>query len=311
MSKRKKLEAAMLGYAIGDALGKGTEFMERPEIEIRYPEGLREYGQIYQDAHRSQWLPGEWTNDTTVVLNMARAIIEDNGQLKVRHQAQVLLDWFEQKPVDLASNLRSVLSQPDYTASPLEASARVWKANTHMDASNEALGRAMLAALAPGDPETNARTACLLTHSDTRCEGTAAIIGRVAHDLLHHNLMTPKEKIMELAEKIDERIIPYIKVAYSGTLEDFELDDPDTQAYTRKAMGSALWAVLHAKDGADALYSLTDCGGDSDTNAALGVALVALRDDGELNMPRHLIDGLEHAEEPVEAAMMLADAWKF
>lgn len=310
MSKRKKLESALLGYAIGDALGKGTEFMERSEIEFRYPGGLREYGQIYQDAHRSQWRPGEWTNDTTVILNMGRALVFDHGALRVRHQAKVLVDWFEHKPSDVVSNLRWVLSQPDYLISPLEASARIWKTNNQMEASNEALGRAMLAACAPGDPETNARTTCLLTHSESRCEGTAAIIGRVTHNLLHHDSMPSKESLLKLAEKIDGSIIPYLKASFAGSIEDFELDDPESQGYCRKATGAALWVLYHCKNAEDALYTLVDSGGDSDTNAALGVALVAMR-DGELNLPSHLIDGLEHSDEPIELARQLADAWKF
>lgn len=309
MSKREKLEAALLGYAIGDALGKGTEFMERIEVEMRYPKGLRKYSQIYRDAHRSQWRPGEWTNDTTVLLNMGRALAIDNGALRVRHQAQVLVDWFEHKPTDVAPSLRRVLSQPDYTLSPLEASARVWQSYSHIEASNEALGRAMLAACAPGDPETNARTTCLLTHSNTICEGTSAIIGRIAHNLLHHDEMPSRSTLVNIAEKTNSAITSYLRVAYGGRLEDFELDDPDTQAYTRKATGAAIWCLQNSKNCEEALYALVDAGGDSDTNAALAVALVALR-DGELNLPDHLISELENNEEPIEIATRLADVWK-
>ncbi len=311
MVKRQKLKGALLGYAIGDTLGKGTEFMEVPEIRRRYPSGLRRYSDIFQDAHRSQWEPGEWTNDTETMLNMAKAIISDNGALLVRHQAKVLHEWYQGNPVDVVANVRWVLSHPGYLEHPLETCARVWDEMEHQDPSNEALGRSILAALAPGNPETNARTTCLLTNSDTRCEGTAAILGRIAHDLLHHDKMTPRTNIMEIAVKIDARIIPYLKAAFSGKLSDFELDDPCTLSDTRKAAGSALWALYHCKDAADALYKLVDAGGDSDTNAALGVLLVSLRDGGDLNMEEHLMTELTGYDEIHHVADALADAWGF
>lgn len=311
MAKRQKLKGALLGYAIGDTLGKGTEFMEVPEIRRRYPSGLRRYSEIFQDAHRSQWEPGEWTNDTLTMLNMAKAIVSDNGALLVRHQARVLYDWFHDNPIDMPANFRWVLSHPDYLEHPLETSAKVWDNMEHQDPSNEALGRSILAALSPGSPETNARTTCTLTHADTRCEGTAAIVGRVAHDLLYHDKMTPRANIMELAVKIDARIVPYIKAAFSGRLSDFELDDPFSMSDARKATGAALWSMYHCKNAADALYQVIDAGGDSDTNAALAVSLVSLRDGGNLNMEEHLIKELIGHEEILHVADQLADAWGF
>lgn len=311
MAKREKLKGALLSYAIGDTLGKGSEFMELAEVKLRYPSGLRKYSEIFQDAHRSQWAPGEWTNDTTVMLNMANAIITDGGLLMVRHQARVLYDWFETNPVNVVANMRWVLCEPGYIENPLETSKAVWERMKHLEPTNETLGRSILAAMAPGDPETNALTTTQLTHYDARCEACAVILGRMAHDLLHHDRITPRAKLMELAMKMDPSTLPYLKIAYGGTLADLELDDPDTIADCRKAMASAIWAVNNCKNAADALYSLVDAGGDCDTTAALGAALVALRDGGKMNMPDHLINELSGHEEVEQTAERLANAWNF
>lgn len=311
MAKRQKLRGALLAYAIGDTLGKGTEFMELAEIKHRYPSGLRKYSDIYQDSFRSQWAPGEWTNDTVVLLNMANAIIADQGALLVRHQAKVLMNWYEENPVDVAANMRWVFSEPGYTENPLETAAKVWDKMKHLHPTNESLGCSMLAALAPGDPETNARTICLLTHADSRCATSAAVLGRIAHDLLHHDRITPRSNVMELAMKSDPSLVPFLKIAYNGELADLELDDPDTMADSRKAIASAIWVVNHSKNASDALYSLTNAGGDSDSNAALGAAIVAIRDGGELNMESHLVEELNDYRQILSTADRLADTWNF
>lgn len=46
-------------------LGLGTEFMSRDEVIKKYPDGLKSYNQIIQNAHR-RWIKGDWTDDTDI-----------------------------------------------------------------------------------------------------------------------------------------------------------------------------------------------------------------------------------------------------
>ena len=60
------LKGVFYGQAIGDALGLGTEFLDKNQIAEYYPNGLSEYAQIVQDKHRSRWEIGDWTDDICI-----------------------------------------------------------------------------------------------------------------------------------------------------------------------------------------------------------------------------------------------------
>lgn len=71
-----RAKGCMFGQAVGDALGLGSEFMCKTEVEAYYPDGLTDYSQIWQDRHRRRWHKGDWTDDTDMMLCIANAIIE-------------------------------------------------------------------------------------------------------------------------------------------------------------------------------------------------------------------------------------------
>lgn len=48
----------LYGQAIGDALGLGTEFLNKDDVLKHYPNGLSRYEDIIQDAHRRRWHKG-------------------------------------------------------------------------------------------------------------------------------------------------------------------------------------------------------------------------------------------------------------
>ena len=63
-----RIKGCLYGQAIGDALGLGSEFMSKDEVRKNYPNGLKNYDQIIQDAHRRRWAKGAWTDDTDMML---------------------------------------------------------------------------------------------------------------------------------------------------------------------------------------------------------------------------------------------------
>lgn len=61
-SLKNKMLGCLYGQAIGDALGLGSEFMNKDEVNKNYPDGLKIYDQIIQDAHRRRWVKGALAN---------------------------------------------------------------------------------------------------------------------------------------------------------------------------------------------------------------------------------------------------------
>ena len=73
---KDKMFGCLYGQAIGDALGLGSEFMNKDDVNKNYPGGLCRYEQVIQDAHRRRWPIGAWTDDTDMMLCILSAILE-------------------------------------------------------------------------------------------------------------------------------------------------------------------------------------------------------------------------------------------
>lgn len=306
MSFSNKIYGCLIGYAIGDALGRGTEFMTQQEAALRYPDGLTDYSQIIRDAHRIRWRRGEYTTDTQAVLEMAESMIECND-IDYRHFAMRYKKWFDaQQPDDFDSHIRMVLQDKNFVDDPHGICRKYYELSNVFEAPNEALGRALLVGCWPHDIEQAVIDNCRITHWDTRCVAAAVITATMANELLWHRREVDYDHLTGIAARIDKRVLPFLEVARNGDISDFDLDDEESYWYVRKNMGVALWVLWHHKDPAEALYEVIGHGGDSNTNAALTMGLMGLK-YGYSRMPRHLIDSLIGKEYIYDVADRLID----
>ena len=292
MSKRlnEKISGALYGLAIGDALGVGAEFMSREEVSYRYPNGLRDYDDIYQDAHRSQWKPGEWTNDTEVTLRMIESVLE-TGKLDVGCVARKFKEWYKENPKDMVSNLRQILNHPDYEDSPEDVARAVWLDMGGTDASNEANSRSPFVGWAKENHREAGARICAITHADPRCIASNVALAEMGHDLFWNDRVTDAQTLIDIVSDIDDRVVPYIRMAQNDTLEELDLDDSETYWYTRKTMAAALWAVWKDLTPMEAFDAIFREGGDVDTNACLALSLLGMK-SGPDAFPENLRESL-------------------
>ena len=96
-----RANAAMLGVALGDALGATVEFMT--PAEIRHVIGL------HTDLTGGGWLrlkPGQITDDTGMMLALSSAIQQSQGQVLALACAQAFDAWMRARPVDIGNTVR-------------------------------------------------------------------------------------------------------------------------------------------------------------------------------------------------------------
>ena len=289
LSVKEKIYGAIFGYAIGDALGIGTEFMSVHEIEKFYPDGLSDYSQIVRDAHRAMRKRGEWTNDTEIVLIMLESVTR-LGYFNYLDIAKKMKEWYDTNPTDLTINLRLVLSQPDFVIQPFESTKAAWERTGTFENTSECLGRVIFSFLSYYPLET-AADLCRLTHPKGRPITTCKVIAAMAENLFKSGEPASLEDLLRIARDGNADVVRYVETAYYGALEDFHLDDEDTCWFVRKSMGAALWSVWHCDSFEQGLDLVVNQGGDADTNASTAAALLGLK-YGYSSIPDHLLDGL-------------------
>lgn len=300
MELNEKLRGAVVGYAFGDALGLGTEFMTRAEVQTYYPEGLRRFGQIIRDSHRCQWRRGDWTNDTDILLCLLNRILEDGG-FDLCSMARAVKKWLGTREDDVPAVLPMVCNSPGWEDHPIAVSHRVWDEMNVIEASNEAVGRSLLSGTLcqRKDIAENTRKLVLMTHDDTRCLASTVIIANMLHSLLYEDKEASYDDLKELSQRVDPRATRYLELAYNNEIGLMEVDDPETCQWTRKSLGSSLWGFWHGTTPGDCIYKVIELGGDSDTNASLTGAMVGMK---------HGYDALPEEKENILGFEMLIDA---
>lgn len=107
--KRDKIAGSIFGFAIGDAMGATTEFMEKEEIERQFPNGVKDIiggGWLSLDA-------GQVTDDTQMSICVMKAFeesckknkffLESNFSKEIKNE---FVKWLETNPKDVGCQCR-------------------------------------------------------------------------------------------------------------------------------------------------------------------------------------------------------------
>lgn len=291
MSQKDRFIGTLFGQAIGDALGLGSEFMSKEKVLHYYPDGLTSYSQIIQDAHRCRWQKGMWTDDTDMMLCIADALIASGGEVNLNQIANNFKAWFEGNPLGIGRHTYNVLCFADYVKDPIQAAEIVWTLYRKRSAANGGVMRTSVVGLLPENVSEHAENICKLTHPDPRCIGSCVIVSEIIHSLVYEGEELTLDRILQIADKYDDRIRPFVEIANNSTdIESLELTGLE-QGYTLKTLSAALWSLWHCDTFKDGLLQVVNAGGDADTNAAVACAILGAK-FGYESIPEDYIKGL-------------------
>lgn len=252
---------AVIGSAVGDALGAPFEFGPEGAFSARFPV----MGHGGEMCGGGGWDPGEATDDTQMAVLVAESLVECGG-LDLPDVFRRFRRWAAAEPKDIGLQTETVLSGGD----PWDTAAAL-----HFHVSQRAAGNGSLMRAAPsavhfagrGREATMdaARRLAALTHGDRAAwEGTA-----VLHELIRVAL-TGGDPLDAVAATL-EAVHPDHRRRYATVLSPDWHPDQATEfnGAVWPCLGSAVWALRTTTSYETAVRAAIDLGGDTDTVAAV------------------------------------------
>ena len=267
MEQLERYRGALLGLAVGDAVGTTLEF--RPPGSFLPIEDMLGGGPFLLKA-------GEWTDDTSMALCLAESLIEKRGFDAV-DQMERYIRWFEHghlssngRVFDIGNTVRAALHQFRRTREPFCGSS-----------DPETAGNGSLMRLAPvplfysrkpaeaiDQSGKSSRTTHGAKTAIDACRYLAALLvgavnGASKGELLsnHYSPLTGYWQEHPLALEIDE--------IAAGSFKSRKPPEIEGSGYVVKTLEAALWAFHHTDSFREGCLLAVNLGDDADTTGAV------------------------------------------
>ncbi len=294
---RNRYRGALVGSAVGDALGATVEFMSRAEI-------ARQFGQL-REIIGGGWLnlpAGEVTDDTQMALCIATSLAE-HGKFSGDDIAVRFVEWYRSNPPDIGNTTRDALVRLAADVPWQDAGQQTHEKLRPRDASNGSVMRcAPVALFARGDEEANRRyseDSSRITHANPLCvDGCVALNAAIAV-LLNDADSDPLD--VAIASTSNETIRATLRAVPTQNASTLK-----SGGYVLETLQSALWALTTHDRLEDVVVAAVNLGDDADTTGAVAGALAGAR-WGFDAIPSRWLDILRCRDELVELADRLLD----
>ncbi|MCP2160754.1 ADP-ribosylglycohydrolase [Williamsia serinedens] len=258
--QRDRAVGALLGSAVGDAVGAGYEFSHPAQDVVVDMIGGGPF----------DWAPGQWTDDTSMATGVAAGL--SPGAVDLDAIAAAFIAWYDTHPADIGTQTRSVLTHRDTTAASMTARGSSLSGRTGGNGSLMRTGPVGVAFVRSDDAACAQAAGDIsdLTHSDPQarqaCELWSVAIARGIRSGDRSGL---RQYLSERDADVRSFWEPLLDEAESGAPSDFS-----NNGWVVHALQTAWWAICTA-DG-DVVETIGNCvraGGDTDTTAAIAGAL--------------------------------------
>jgi ADP-ribosyl-[dinitrogen reductase] hydrolase len=286
-----RFRGAMLGLAVGNALGLPVEGESAHAIRRHFPGGITEVGTEEHDR--------PWDDDLAQAAILAEVLLQSE-ELDPEAFAARLVVWARENGRGIGGLTRSAIDELAKGRTWHEAARVAWERNAMSNAGNGAVMRCPPVALrhirSGADLIRTARTSALVTHYDARCEWSTVVTAVAlatclsAEPVAVGDLAIAIEAIRGEGWPADsmEQVAEAIRSVEGATLDALKLDDPVDMGYTLKAMQVALWCTAQAGGFEQIVVGVVNEGGDTDTNGALAGAVMGARYGASSIPPRWL-----------------------
>lgn len=291
-----RARGALLGLAVGDALGTTLEFttpqaIPFPTLNVGPHTDITGGGPF--DVH-----PGQVTDDTQLACCLATSLVASGGFDAV-DLGQRYVVWRE-VAFDVGNQTRASLRNVAEGCNPLDAGRYVWLESGKGAAGNGSLMRTAPIGVFFARDAASRRAASIgdsaITHYDPRCalacaSFNAAIATALSGIAAPESLvlaaeaeLVPAAAMLRAAHAEDVADIDRAVVAIKEDLDAARRADPQvhhtnlhvhkTQGFVRVALRLAFWELLHAPTFEAGVLDVVNRGGDADTNGAITGALL-------------------------------------
>ena len=295
-----RARGALLGLAVGDALGTTFEFSKQPEVDWRKQVTSPVMDLVGGGPFSLK--PGSTTDDTAMSCCLAISLMT-MGRFDAVDVAQRYSDW-SQVTFDRGSTTGAALRLYKLTGDPTTSGREYWERGGRCAAANGALMRTTpigvfyaLRGKREAMFEATLKDA-MITHFDPRCLlaslcFNAAIFEAITSEATSESMWQAAWNTLSDGADILTRRFPelvsHTTNAYKQLAKDLELakaDDPNIYSvevhlqhmsgYVRVAFRLAFYQLMHAPSFANGVRQVVLAGSDSDTNAAITGALLGV-----------------------------------
>jgi ADP-ribosyl-[dinitrogen reductase] hydrolase len=265
MPRTHRVTGALVGSAVGDALGAPFEFGPAGQFSARFPSPARGARTEMCGGGSFGWEPGEFTDDTQMALLVATSLVERGG-LDEADVFDRFRAWLRAGPPDVGNQTRAVLG----SGRPWDVAAAEHFARSGRAAGNGSLMRTTPAAIwfARFGREATmdaARRISALTHGDPSAGEGCAIF----HELMRVAL--DGEDPLAAIPSTLERVAAEHRERWATVLAPSWSPEQATESNGAvwPTLGQAVWALRQGGGFEAVLRRVIDLGGDTDTVAAV------------------------------------------
>ena len=316
--EEQQILAALLGVAVGDALGVPVEFTSREERQAKPVREMRGWGTDNQP-------PGTWSDDTSLTLctseAIAKVLAEPNpldtvSERLIPEIAHLFCRWYEHNlwtphgsAFDIGGTTQVAITRLGQGVSPQLSGGK-----GEIENGNGSLMRILPIAFLHkrlSEPELLelACAASAITHAHPRSQIACAIYVASARYLLLDYPLKPaitkgwNQTGACLGEKFSQELISFSPLCPEKILQ--RVEPPESDGYVLHSLEAALWVLLHTDSYQEAVLRAVNLGGDTDTTAAIvgGLAGLNYGIGDERGIPKQWIEQIARHNEIRQLAL--------